>query len=152
MRRGFGRPVRRAAAVRLPRVRLVLLRFGLALVTLALMRTNAASAAPTSSPLHVRIQSSPTAVRPGDEVTYVITYTNVGSDTLHDIVVEGGVPAGTHYVPGSAAGPGAVATVDRRAGADSGARDARAVDRPRWRLEPLAPGASGSVAYRVHIE
>jgi uncharacterized repeat protein (TIGR01451 family) len=101
---------------------------------------------------------------PGDKVIYVITYHNIGNETVDNVKVDNPVPKGLIYEPGSAQGAGTRFEVSIDGGhhygqletmkvtADGQSRPARAEDvtNVRWTLTaPLKPEAQGSVSYRA---
>ena len=101
-------------------------------------------------------------VAPGDRVIYRLAYRNEGAEAATGLVLAMPIPADVTLVPGSAEGPGALAySVDgARFGpigtltvpTDEGERPATLADvrHLRWQLsQPLAPGATGEVAYRA---
>lgn len=89
---------------------------------------------------------------PGTALTYSITYASTGAAAAHAVTVTDLIPMNTAYVPGSAAGPGTTLTFSRDGGATFGASDAPPVTHVRWTLAaPLAPGATGSVSFRVTV-
>ena len=75
-----------------------------------------------------------TAPRPGDVVTYTISYSNTGQSTLTSAQLVDAIPANTTYVAGSASNGGSY----------DGARLT-------WLLGSLVPGASGTVTFRVTV-
>lgn len=90
---------------------------------------------------------------PGDALAYSLTYTSGGSAAAYAVTLTDPVPAGTAYVPGSAAGAGAAVSFSRDGGATYGASDAPPVTHVRFTLAaPLAPGATGSVSFRVTVQ
>ncbi|HEX6853146.1 MAG TPA: hypothetical protein VF139_17255 [Candidatus Polarisedimenticolaceae bacterium] len=107
-----------------------------------------------ATPLVTLVKSVDRAVAaPGETVAYTLTYTGGGSAAAYSVTVTDPVPAGTAYVPGSATGPGASVTFSRDGGASYGASDAPPVTHVRFTLAaPLAPGATGSVSFRVTVQ
>ena len=113
----------------------------------------------TVSPEGERIvtEEPATTVAPGDRVTYRLTYRNEGEAPASGLVLVMPVPEDIALVEGSPEGPGQVGySVDGETYAALGVLTlpggetaaASAVRRVRWTLtEPLAPGASGEVAY-----
>jgi uncharacterized repeat protein (TIGR01451 family) len=111
------------------------------------------------------------SVAPGDVVEYVITYRNEGDAPATDAVVEDPIPSGTVYLAGSARGEGAeiafssdggktfapAAKLTREVRLPSGAVETRVVtpDRythVRFTVKQVAPGAAGTVAFRVRVK
>lgn len=97
---------------------------------------------------------------PGDRVVVVLAYRNTGAQPLGDLVLDNPVPAGTAYRAAEDGSPAPELSVDgRRYGAlaqlAAGDRPATADDvtHVRWRLaKPLAPGASGRLAFRAVLK
>lgn len=93
---------------------------------------------PSGSPAISLTQSADkTQAKPGDTVTYTITYKNIGNDAATSVVVEGPVPAQTTFVGGSATNGGIY---------DSASRTVR------WTISSLAAGASGTVQFKVTVD
>ena len=107
---------------------------------------------------------------PGDVVEYVLTYANQGDEAATNAVVEDPIPKGTTYVSGSATGDGALLTFSADGGKSfaepvkltyevrlpSGAVERRVATPAeythiRWTIAKLAPGAAGTVAFRVQV-
>lgn len=87
-------------------------------------------------------------VRPGDTLTYTITYTNQGAAPLRQVVIHDATPAYTRFVS-AAAGPlpaglsGVVVTVPAAGGTGA----------IRWEFAgELAPGASGAATFTVRVD
>ncbi|NOT33723.1 MAG: DUF11 domain-containing protein [Candidatus Eisenbacteria bacterium] len=86
--------------------------------------------------------------RPGDVLTYTITYTNLGPAPLSSIVINDATPAWTTFDSGGCGAlgsglSGCGLTVSPAVGAAGAVR---------WTLTgALAPGASGSVTFRVRV-
>ncbi len=80
---------------------------------------------------------------PGDELTYVITYRNIGNVPIESVSIVDSLLPRLEYKPGSAQGPqGAVFTAaDNQAGAKE----------LRWDVGTLAPGATGAVSFQVKV-
>jgi uncharacterized repeat protein (TIGR01451 family) len=111
------------------------------------------------------------SVAPGDVVEYVITYRNEGDAVATDAVVEDPIPSGTVYLAGSARGDGAEIAFSSDGGKTfapavkltyevrlpSGAVEKRVAtpDRythVRFTVKQVAPGATGTVAFRVRVK
>ena len=87
--------------------------------------------------------------RPGDTLTYTITYTNAASTPLSSIVIQDATPAYTVFTSAScgslAPGLSACGVSTQPAVNGTGAVI--------WTLSgSIAPGASGSVTYRVRVQ
>jgi uncharacterized repeat protein (TIGR01451 family) len=89
------------------------------------------------------------SARPGDVLTYTITYTNLGATPLSAIVIQDATPAFTVFTSagcgalGSGLGGCAVSTEPAVGAAGS----------VRWTLSgSLLPGASGTVTYQVRVQ
>lgn len=107
-------------------------------------------------------------VPPGGVVIYVNTFSNSGKEPKENLVVTSPIPASTEYLAGSAEGMGADVTFSVDGGktfapaAALTVADPRLGKRPaappdythvRWMLrEPLKPGASGIVEFRVRVK
>ncbi|MFZ5757617.1 MAG: hypothetical protein ACOY3X_11975 [Pseudomonadota bacterium] len=107
-------------------------------------------------------------VVPGDEVIYVISYRNNGTQPADKVVITNPVPEPVMFRPGTSSAKGAVDVVSVDSGksygkletlkivaADGTTRAATGADvtHVQWQLaSSVAPGASGSVSYRVVIE
>lgn len=114
----------------------------------------------------------PTQVVPGDEVVYTLTYTNKGVQPAERVAIDNPVPTHTRYVDGSASGEGSAVTFSVDGGKSFAAPSALTVReknnagaevvRPatakdythiRWQLrEPVAPGRSGYVRFKVAVQ
>lgn len=101
---------------------------------------------------------------PGDHVVYQIAYRNNGKQPASNVVITNPVPAQLAYAGPSANSPapevstdgvrfGALSQLSVR-GADGRVRAATAADVRvvRWRINPIAPGGSGQVAFRATIK
>ncbi|HEX6999963.1 MAG TPA: hypothetical protein VF322_17660 [Gammaproteobacteria bacterium] len=103
----------------------------------------------------------------GDELLYTVSFENVGGAPASDVRITQPLPDGVRYVPGTAVGPGAVASYSADGGRTFGAPDELTVSaggarRPaeprdythiRWRLPgTLAPGARGFLRFRAVVE
>ncbi|MBI9074027.1 MAG: DUF11 domain-containing protein [Desulfatibacillum sp.] len=114
------------------------------------------------------VLEQPDKVLPGDTIVYTIMYENQGKDTAEKVAVNNPIPENTLYLDGSAQGVGTEIrfSVDNGATFDfpgnlkvenpdgtermAGPGDYSAV---RWALgSDLAPGAKGSVSFKVKIK
>jgi uncharacterized repeat protein (TIGR01451 family) len=90
--------------------------------------------------------------RPGELLTYTVTYTSSGSTDSYSVVLVDAVPPPTVYVTGSAAGAGLVISYSHDGGATFDASQAAPVTHLRWALPgPLPPGATGTVSFQVQV-
>ncbi|HEY8521803.1 MAG TPA: hypothetical protein VIN61_17160 [Gammaproteobacteria bacterium] len=108
------------------------------------------------------------ALAAGDELLYTVSFENVGGAPASDVRITQPLPDGVRYVPGTAVGPGAVASYSADGGRTFGApeeltapagggmrRPAEAGDYThiRWRLPgTLAPGAKGFLRFRAVVQ
>jgi uncharacterized repeat protein (TIGR01451 family) len=111
-----------------------------------------------------------TEAQPGDVVQYVLTYANRGDAIARDAVIDDPIPKGTTYLANTAVGEGAEVTFS----SDGGKTYAPAVKltyevklpngtvekrvatpsdytNVRWTLKTVAPGASGTVSFKVKV-
>lgn len=81
---------------------------------------------------------------PGDTLTYVIQYRNMGNTPIRDVTIADSLLSRLNYVKGSARGPkGTRFTADEN---NAGSAELK------WFLpEPIAPGASGYVSFQVIV-
>lgn len=87
--------------------------------------------------------------RPGDVLTYTISYTNLGNAPLTSIVIDDATPPWTVFVSGNCVGLGTGLT----GCALTTAPAVNATGPVRWTLSgALAPGGTGSVSYRVRVQ
>lgn len=108
-----------------------------------------------------------TTVLPGNEVIYVITYSNVSDKPITNAVISNPLPAQVSYVAGSAASEGADFQVSVDGGANfgvlaslrvkdaDGERPARPSDvtHLRWTVAGnIPPGTEGTVSYRAVLK
>jgi uncharacterized repeat protein (TIGR01451 family) len=118
-----------------------------------------------------RVKLVPTTeAQPGDVVQYVLTYANRGEEAARDAVIDDAIPRGTTYLADTAAGEGAEITFS----SDGGRTYAPAVKltyeiklpngvvekrlatpsdytHVRWTVKQVAPGASGTVSFKVKV-
>lgn len=111
-----------------------------------------------------RIVLAPAArVTPGDRVVYQINYRNAGNQPARDVVIANPVPQGLVYAGVAGNSPEPELSTDAvhfgplaqlSVSAAGSARPATAADIRvvRWRLNPIAPGASGQVAFRAMLK
>jgi len=103
-----------------------------------------------------------TAVVPGGEVVYEITYQNSGSDTATDVVINNPLPEELSYVGSSVrvdafsvdGGKTFGKLADLKVETADGPRAAEAADvtNLRWIVDSLAPGAKGVVGFRARVK
>ena len=108
-----------------------------------------------------RIQLTPAAkVMPGDRVVYQISYRNTGSQPASNVVISNPVPQGLTYAGAAGNSPepelsadgvhfGTLAQLGAHSPRPVTAADIRVV---RWRLDPIAGGGSGQVAFRAVLK
>ena len=90
--------------------------------------------------------------KPGEVLTYSITYTGGGSANAFAVTVTDAVPAQAVYVAGSASGAGTTITYSHDGGTTYTASDAAPVTHIKWvRTSPLAPGGSGTASFRAAV-
>lgn len=108
-----------------------------------------------------------TKVLPGDEVTYTITFKNVGGEPVENVTVTNPVPEHMSYLDGSAFGPGTAITFSVDGGhsfapagtlavalADGSTRPAAASDYThiRWTyVRPAEPGELGIARFKAVV-
>jgi len=89
---------------------------------------------------------------PGDVLTYTVTYTSTGALPALHVVVADAVPPPTEYVAGSAAGAGATIEFSHDGGVSFDASETPPITHVRFRrIDPLPPGGSGTVSFRVRV-
>jgi uncharacterized repeat protein (TIGR01451 family) len=113
----------------------------------------------------------PTAeAKPGDVVQYVLTYVNRGDQVARDAVIDDPIPKGTTYLANTAAGEGAEIAFSNDGGKTyapavkltyelklpNGAVEKRVANpsdytHVRWTLKSVAPGARGTVSFKVKV-
>lgn len=117
--------------------------------TTVLLRTDTTTVgAEATAGLTLAKQVDKDRVRPGETLSYTLTYTNQGAAPLREVVIHDATPAYTHFVS-AAAGPlpNGLSAVTVTA---PGAGEAGAL---RWTFTgELAPGASGAVTFTVRVE
>lgn len=105
---------------------------------------------------------------PGEEVVYVLSFSNEGDANANGIVINNPIPANTWYRQGSAFGSGTKIQLSINGGQSYGALSeltvklANGVERPatykdvthvRWALNyALQPGETGTVSYRAIVQ
>lgn len=90
--------------------------------------------------------------KPGEVVTYTLTYTAGGSASSYAVTIVDPIPVNTLYVAGSAAGAGMTITYSHDGGATYDASGAAPVTHIRWqRTSPLAPGGSGTTSFQAAV-
>jgi len=102
-------------------------------------------------------------VVPGDEVVYEITYSNGGADSATNLAINNPVPDAVTFLV--ATNPPTAVSVDqgetfgnlgdlRVEGLDGQVRPAQPADitNLRWTIATLAPGAQGTIRYRVRVK
>ncbi len=102
---------------------------------------------PTTAGLTLTKSVNKDSARPGETITYTVTYANNSSDVLHQIVIYDNTPAFTTFVEAHAAAlPANLTAVAITAPASGNAGPIQ------WTFTgTLAPGQSGSVAFTVTV-
>lgn len=91
---------------------------------------------------------------PGDPIRYTVAYTSAGTTIAYGVVLVDTVPVQTAYLAGtaSATAPGTVIEFSHDGGLTFDASQAAPITHLRFRLAAaLAPGGTGSVAYRASV-
>jgi uncharacterized repeat protein (TIGR01451 family) len=107
---------------------------------------------------------------PGDVIQYTLTYRNTGDELARDAAIDDAIPKGTTFVAGSATGEGAQIVFSIDGGKSFAPAERLYVEvrlpsgelekRPappgeythvRWIIKQVAPGATGSVTFRVRV-
>jgi uncharacterized repeat protein (TIGR01451 family) len=91
---------------------------------------------------------------PGDPIRYTVAYTSAGTTDAHGVVLVDAVPVQTAYLSGSAtaSAPGTVIEFSHDGGLSFDGSEAAPITHLRFRLAAaLAPGGTGSVAYRASV-
>ncbi len=102
-------------------------------------------------------------VVPGDEVVYEITYSNKGAEAATDLAINNPVPGAVVFLQST--NPPSAVSVDkgenygnlgdlRVEGPEGQVRPAQPADitNLRWMIASLAPGAQGTIRYRVRVK
>ncbi|MDD3440240.1 MAG: SdrD B-like domain-containing protein [Kiritimatiellae bacterium] len=123
----------------------------------------------TTSAVALAKSADPPATRPGSNIAYTVSFTNSGAASVGrpelglPLVVQDAIPAGTVYVPGSAAGanelPSGVSAYTVYYSTNSGATwllnepaaAATVTDLQWWLSDPLESGAAGMVRFSVTV-
>ncbi|MHB8173608.1 MAG: hypothetical protein ACYDFU_04005, partial [Nitrospirota bacterium] len=92
-----------------------------------------------------------TNVSPGGTITYTVTYSNIGDASAYTVVFLDNVPANTTYATGSTQGAGTTIQFSHDGGSTWNSSDTAPVTGIKWILSPLAPGAGGTLSYRVTV-
>jgi len=123
----------------------------------------------TTSAVALAKSAAPLATRPGSNIAYTVSFTNAGTAAIGrpdlglPLVVQDSIPAGTTYVPGSAADanvlPSGVSAYTVYFSTNSGAMwsttepavAATVTDIQWWLSDPLEPAAAGIVRFSVTV-
>lgn len=107
---------------------------------------------------------------PGESLVFTLAYKNTGDEKAVDVKLDNPVPAGTRYVPNSAAGANAQISFSVDGGATfarpeqltvekvvAGKKEkvkAQAADYTtiRWVISEIAPGQTGQVSFRAQVQ
>ncbi len=92
-----------------------------------------------------------TSVKPGDTVTYTLTYNNTGDAPAYTVVFLDNIPAYTTYVTSSTQGTGSATQWSHDGGSTWNISDAAPVTGITWTLSPLAPNAGGTLSFKVTV-
>jgi uncharacterized repeat protein (TIGR01451 family) len=144
----------------------------------ALVVPVAAIAAPVELNTHIMVEAKkpaadgtvkvvlvqPGRVVPGDRVVFQVAYRNTGKQAASDVVITNPVPAQMAYAGVAGGSPAPEVSIDgvrfgtlaqfSVRGADGRVRAATGADVRvvRWRLNPIAAGGSGQVAFRAILK
>jgi uncharacterized repeat protein (TIGR01451 family) len=91
-----------------------------------------------------------TTAKPGELITYTITYRNVGAATAYNLSFTDSVPQNTEFV--SASGIGATITYRHAPGGQFDSSPSPPVIEVKWTIASLAPGGSGSLTIVVRVK
>ena len=93
-----------------------------------------------------------TSAKPGETLTYTITYENIGDGNARDVYFVDLIPENTTYVIGSAAGAGTTIKFQHVDGGPFDSSETAPVTAIMWQLtEPLPPEGSGTLTLQVKI-
>ncbi|MFA6440586.1 MAG: DUF11 domain-containing protein [Bacteriovoracaceae bacterium] len=99
--------------------------------------------------LSLQNSASKSSPFPGDTLTYMIAYHNIGTSPAQDIVVSNVIPVNTFYVDKSAEGDGAEVTLDRRKVNPPQVGEVTSVS---WKItKKVMPGEEGSVSFKAVV-
>jgi uncharacterized repeat protein (TIGR01451 family) len=104
-----------------------------------LEKTGSASPSPPISgtpAITLTLSEDKASAKPGDTVTYTITYRNTGNDTAGGVAVETVIPANCTYVNASATSAGVYDSV---------------AGKVKWTIPSIAAGATGTLQFRVTV-
>lgn len=107
---------------------------------------------------------------PGETITYTLFYENKGSDAAANVVINDPIPAGTAYIPGTASEVGDLAfSIDKgksykkpslltyEVTSREGKNEKRVASPEeythiQWTIPSVAPGAKGSVNFKIKVK
>jgi uncharacterized repeat protein (TIGR01451 family) len=92
-----------------------------------------------------------TSAKPGDTITYTLTYNNTGDAPAYTVVFLDSIPAYTTYVTSSTQGTGSAIQWSHDGGGTWNSSDAAPVTGITWTLSPLAPNAGGTLSFKVTV-
>jgi len=103
-----------------------------------------------SKPAMVSVtQTDKPTTSPGDTLTYVIVYHNVGTGAAADISIENPIPKGSKYIENSAEGLSCAISLTKGAATSAGAGS---VEKVTWKFrDPIFPGEEREVKFKVLI-
>ncbi len=94
-----------------------------------------------------------TSAQPGETVTFLVNYSNVGDDNASVIFILENIPETTEYISSSAVGTGMIITYSHDRGITYNSDQTSPVtDISFQRSIALTPGSSGSISYQVTIK
>ncbi len=105
---------------------------------------------PDKPEVEVTKSADKSTAKPGELVTYTITYRNTGTAIAHNLVFTDAVPQNTEFV--SASGSGASITYRHTPGGQFDSSPAQPVIEVRWTITSLAPGETGSLTMVVRVK
>lgn len=105
---------------------------------------------PDKPKIEVTKSADRSEAKPGDLVTYTITYRNTGTATAYNLVFTDLIPQNTEFV--SASGSGASISYRHAPGGGFDSSPAQPVIEVRWTVASLAPGETGSLTLVVRVK
>jgi uncharacterized repeat protein (TIGR01451 family) len=108
--------------------------------------------------------------KPGEEITYTLSYSNSGSEAAKDVVISDPIPVGTAYIPGSASEVGDLTfsidhgkvfkkptqlTYEMKNNAGKMEKKTATAEEYtdiRWTIATVPAGGKGSVSFKVKVK